>query len=114
VDVFGLQNRNCNDAEGEYELYGIYENSEPDADLLKIGKAKSEDVMADGTNKRAHTSERKARQAGYPEAEQRPYEKLGQTTTGKAKESEAAAVRQERQSGQELPLNKERDKRYQI
>jgi len=28
--------------------------------ILKIGKAKSEDVMADGSNRRAHTSARKA------------------------------------------------------
>ena len=53
-------NRNRNDARGEYELYEILESDKPNAEILKIGKAKSEDVMADGTtNRRAHTSARK-------------------------------------------------------
>ena len=57
-------------------------------------------------------SERKARKAGYPDAKAEVVKNLGNTTTGKAKEAEAARVRTHRENGNSLPLNKERDKKY--
>lgn len=115
VDIFGLAgNRNANNAEGEYELYGVYESDAPGAKLLKVGKAKSEDVMADGTtNRRAHTSARLAKKRGYPNAVQKPLGKLGKTTTGKAKRVERKLIVNLRKRGHELPLNREKGKRYQ-
>ena len=115
-------NRNRNDARGEYELYEILESDKPNAEILKIGKAKSEDVMADGTtNRRAHTSARKARgvlgadgKALYPDAIHRTRKKLGCTTTGEAKEEEARIVRKLRREGKTLPLNRERDRKYRV
>lgn len=57
-------------------------------------------------------SERQAQKSGYPNAKAEVIQPLGNTTTGKAKEAEAARVRTERANGNSLPLNKERDKRY--
>jgi hypothetical protein len=57
-------------------------------------------------------SERQAKKEGYPNAESKVVEKLNNTTTGKAKEAEAARVRSDRAAGHTLPLNKERDSRY--
>ena len=114
--LFSKVNRNSNSAKGRYELYAIYEDNTPNARILKIGKAKSEDVMADGiTNRRAHTSARIAQGKGYKNAIQRPYKALGETTTGKAKKVEAKVVRTLRNQGHELPLNQEkaRAKSYQ-
>ena len=116
IDPWGLAkvNRNSNSAKGKYELYAIYENDSPNAKILKIGKAKSEDVMADGiTNRRANTSARIARKRGFPDAIQKPYKILGETTTGKAKKVEAKEVRKLRNKGHELPLNREKAKAYQ-
>jgi hypothetical protein len=61
--------------------------------------------MADGSNRRAHTSARKAQKAGYPDAVARPIKDLGETTTGKAKAAEAKTVRTLRNQGHDLPLN---------
>jgi len=80
--------------------------------ILKIGKAKSEDVMADGSNRRAHTSARKAQKAGYPDAVSKPVKDLGYTTTADATKEEAKMVRGLREQGHELPLNRERGKAY--
>jgi uncharacterized protein RhaS with RHS repeats len=116
IDPWGLAkvNRNSNSAKGKYELYAIYENDSPNAKILKIGKAKSEDVMADGiTNRRANTSARIARKRGFPDAIQKQYKILGETTTGKAKKVEAKEVRKLRNKGHELPLNREKAKAYQ-
>ena len=116
IDPWGLAkvNRNSNSAKGKYELYAIYENKSSNAKILKIGKAKSEDVMADGiTNRRANTSARIARKRGFPDAIQKPYKILGETTTGKAKKVEAKEVRKLRNKGHELPLNREKTKAYQ-
>jgi hypothetical protein len=80
---------------------------------LKVGKAKSEDVMENGKNRRAQTSARKARQHGFPNAEARVIRDLGETTTGKAKAVEAKRVRTLRNQGHDLPLNKEKARAYQ-
>ena len=55
---------------------------------------------------------RKAKQAGYHDAKAEVVENLGNTTTREAKSAEAARVRNYRENGKSLPLNKERDKRY--
>ena len=80
---------------------------------MKVGKADANDIMSTtGNIRRVHTSERKARKAGYINAKAEVVENLGNTTTRKAKEAEAARVRNHRENGNSLPLNKERDKRY--
>ena len=101
-------NLNSNSAEGHFVLYEVEEGGIK----LKVGKANANDIMADGTIRRIHTSERKAQQAGYPNAKSKVVEDLGTTTTGKAKEAEASRVKNERTNGHSLPLNKEKDKRY--
>jgi uncharacterized protein RhaS with RHS repeats len=118
LDIFGL-NRNSKDAKGEYEIYIVYDKDpakHKDAKPLKVGKAKSEDVMTSpgyaGKNRRAHTSERLARKKGYSDATVVTYKKLGTTTSGKAARVEAKIVRILRNQGNALPLNKEKDKRY--
>jgi hypothetical protein len=60
---------------------------------------------------RMKASERSA-QKTHPGAKAEVTKKLGKTTTGKAKEAEASDVRGHRASGNPLPLNKEKDKRY--
>jgi hypothetical protein len=67
--------------------------------------------MADGKIKRVHTSERKAPKT-HPDAKATVIEDLGKTTTGEAKNAEAAKVREYREQGHKLPLNKEKDKNY--
>lgn len=68
--------------------------------------------MAEGTNRRMHNSECAAKKAGYPDAVATPYKDLGYSSTSSAKKEEAKAVRDLRNQGHELPLNKERDKAY--
>ena len=118
IDALGL-NRNSNNSKGEYELYIVYDKDpaiHKDAKPLKVGKAKSEDIMTSkeykGKNRRAHTSERIARKKGYPDATVVVKKKLGRTTTGKAKRVEAKMVRTLRNQGNKLPLNKEKNKSY--
>jgi RHS repeat-associated protein len=101
--------KNSNEAEGHFVLYEVSE----DGVILKVGKTNADDVMADGTIRRVHTSERKAKESGYPDANAKVVQDLGKTTTGKAKEAEAKRVRDERKAGNTLPLNKEKDKKYQ-
>jgi hypothetical protein len=104
-------NKNSNDAEGNFVIYQV---KDLDTDKkLKIGKANKDDIMpTTGEVRRVATSERKAKKAGYPNAKGEIIEDLGKTTTKKAKEVEAKTVRSERAAGNELPLNKERDKSY--
>lgn len=110
-NVLVKKNKNSNDAEGNFVLYQIKQGDKV-IQILKIGKADADDVMADGTIRRVHTSLRLARKAGYVDAEATVIKTLGTTTTGKAKQEEAAEVRQQRANGNELPLNKEKDKNY--
>ena len=56
-------------------------------------------------------SERQAQKI-YPNAKAKIIKDLGITTTGEAKNIEAATVKTKRASGHKLPLNKERDKKY--
>lgn len=91
----------------------LYDVKDKDGTVLKTGKANADDIMpTTGQIRRIHTSERKARQAGYPEATAEKTVDLGKTTTGQAKNAEAARVRDYREKGNTLPLNKEKDKRY--
>ena len=80
--------------------------------LLKVGKENLDRVRADGTPDRRAVSQRKARQAGYPNATSSQRKNLGNTTTGKATDIEAIEVKKERANGNELPLNRERSKKY--
>jgi hypothetical protein len=105
-------NKNSNDADGNYILYDIHQKPGKQGQLLKVGKADAERTKADGTPVRMSDSQRKARQAGYPEATATVRKDLGKTTTGKAKIQEAQEVRKERANGNRLPLNKEKDKKY--
>ena len=108
IDPWGWQNRNSKNAKGHNVLYEVTDDGTPSGKKLKIGKAKGEDLKADGTNKRAAASARKAQKAGYPNAGARVVEDLGVTTTGKAERVEAKRVRTLRNQGHELPLNKEK------
>ncbi|MDM8176929.1 RHS repeat-associated core domain-containing protein [Olivibacter sp. 47] len=101
-------NKNSNAAEGVFVLYGV----KSDNKLLKVGKADAERTTALGDPVRMKASERAAQKAGYPDAKAEVIESLGKTTTGAAKEAEATRVRAERANGNDLPLNRERDKRY--
>lgn len=101
-------NKNANNAEGHFMLYEI---KSVDGEALKVGKADASRINSKGEPVRMKASERAA-QKTHPGAIAYPKKDLGKTTTGKAKEAEAADVRNQRASGSELPLNKERDKRY--
>lgn len=101
-------NKNSNKAEGNFVLYKV---KDKDGKPIKVGKADADRTNAVGDPKRMMDSERKAKKE-YPGAEASQIPNSNQKTTGAAKEAEAAAVRQERASGNPLPLNKERDKRY--
>jgi RHS repeat-associated protein len=105
-------NKNAKDAEGDFVLYDVHEQPGKKGPLLKVGKADAERTRADGTPVRMADSQRKARQAGYPNATATVRKKLGKTTTGKATDAEASEVKQERANGNTLPLNKEKDKKY--
>ncbi|MCX6221336.1 MAG: RHS repeat-associated core domain-containing protein [Bacteroidia bacterium] len=100
-------NKNANKAEGHFMLYEVEDKGE----ILKVGKADANRTNSLGDPVRMKASERQA-QKTHPDAKARPVQDLGQTTTGQAKEAEAARVRDRRANGNTLPLNKERDKRY--
>ncbi|MDJ1502076.1 RHS repeat-associated core domain-containing protein [Xanthocytophaga agilis] len=103
--------KNAKDAEGNFVIFRVdeFEGGPP----LKIGKAKAEDIMVtSNTNRRMHTSVRKAKKEGYKDAVGSIIEDLGWTTSGKAVEREAKLVKEGRKNGNPLPLNKEKDKRY--
>jgi len=90
-------------------LYEVRHNG----NILKVGIGKSEDVMMDGQNRRAYTSARIAgKQSQYEGANPRVITRHNGITKGEMKEIEAKRVRDLRAAGHELPLNRERDKRY--
>jgi hypothetical protein len=91
-------------------LYDIKDG--PNGKGLKVGKADADRTTASGDPVRMKASERSAKKQGYPNAIGTIRRKLGKTTTGNAKNEEAADVRKERANGNSLPLNKERDKKY--
>ena len=71
--------------------------------------------MSDGTNRRAHTSARLAKKnPNFTNAEPVIVSTHKGITKGEMKEIEAARVRKLRGEGLELPLNRERDKRYKL
>ena len=102
-------NKNANDATGNFVLYEV---KDKDGKLLKVGKADADRTNALGQPKRMMDSERKA-QKEYPEATATVVPNSQTGTTGAAKNAESARVREHRANGDPLPLNKERDKRYQ-
>ncbi|TAF44772.1 MAG: hypothetical protein EAZ64_06015 [Sphingobacteriales bacterium] len=108
IQVAKKINKNSNNAEGNFVLYEVKDGKK----ILKIGKADADRVTSSGDPVRMKASERAAKKAGYPNAVATVKKPLGKTTTGKAKESEAAEVRNQRANGNPLPLNKEKDKRY--
>ncbi len=110
IDPLGLIHLNKLTAKASFKLYIIYED-ETKKKVLKIGKAKSDDVMADGKNRRMHNSERQAKKQ-YPNAFAEEYRDLGYTSTRKAIGAEAKEVRTRRNKGEELPLNREKKKSY--
>jgi len=74
---------------------------------------KAEDIMANGTNRRAHTSARQAKKnPDFKNAEPTIVSTHKGITKGEMKEIEAARVRKLREEGHKLPLNREKDKRY--
>lgn len=103
-------NKNTKSYVGDFILYIIRSGEK----ILKFGKGKADDVMADGkTNRRAHTSERKARKE-YPDAKSEIIDFLPNTSTEDAVNKEAKNVFDYRveHGADALPLNKEKDKRY--
>jgi RHS repeat-associated protein len=101
-------NKNANNAESNFMLYEV---KDKDGSVLKVGKADANRTNSMGDPVRMAASERKA-QKTHPGATSEKVQDLGTTTTGQAKEAEAARVREHRANGNALPLNKERDKRY--
>ncbi|AEI52172.1 RHS repeat domain-containing protein [Runella slithyformis] len=103
------KNKNKNDAEGNFVLYEV---KAKDGTPLKVGKADADRTNAQGFPVRMKDSERKAKKE-YPgaTAEIIPGSQR-RTTTGEMKQYEAETVRNKRASGNKMPLNKEKDKRY--
>jgi RHS repeat-associated protein len=104
------KNKNANDAVGNFVLYEVFDKKTKE--ILKVGVANADDIMADGTIRRAHTSARLARNQGYANATFRIVEDMGETTKQIAKQKEASRVVKYRESGKKLPLNKEKSKAY--
>ncbi|PDS21949.1 hypothetical protein B0A77_14700 [Flavobacterium branchiophilum] len=102
--------KNNNKAKGNFVLYQI---DDVDGKPLKIGKADADDIMpTTGEVRRMKTSERLAKKT-HPGAKGRIIEGSERsTTTGDMKDFEAKSVRDSRASGNPLPLNKERSKKY--
>jgi RHS repeat-associated protein len=107
-----VKNKNANDAEGDFMLYDVHADGPKQGKILKVGKANEAKKRADGTVDRLAVSQRKVRKEGYPNATATPRKSLGRTTTKKATDAEAAEVVKERAQGNDLPLNKERAKKY--
>lgn len=106
------KNKNANEAVSHFVLYEVFDSKTKE--ILKVGKANADDLMADGVIRRAHTSARLARKLGYTNASFRIVEDLGTTTTEAAKGLEAARVVKLKKEGNALPLNKETGKAYQL
>ena len=112
LDIFGLH-KNSNCTVGDWGLYDIVDTEA--GGHAKVGIGKAEDVMSDGTNRRAHTSARLAKKnPNFTNAEPVIVSTHKGITKGEMKEIEAARVRKLRGEGLELPLNRERDKRYKL
>ena len=108
--ILGLH-KNNNSTVGDWFLYDIVDAKT--GEHAKVGIGKAEDVMANGTNRRAHTSARLAKKnSRFRNAEPIIISTYKGITKGKMKEIEAARVRKLREEGLELPLNREKDKRY--
>jgi len=101
-------NKNANKAESNFMLYEV---KDKDGSVLKVGKADADRTNSLGQPVRMKASERQA-QKTHPGATAEKVQDLGTTTTGQAKEAEAARVKEHRANGNNLPLDKERDKRY--
>ncbi|MGP1363475.1 MAG: RHS repeat-associated core domain-containing protein [Bacteroides sp.] len=110
IDPLGFIHLNKLTAKANFKRYIIYED-EAKKKVLKIGKAKSDDVVVDGKKQRMHNSERQAKKQ-YPNAFAEEYRDLGYTSTRKAIGAEAKEVRTRRNKGEELPLNREKKKSY--
>ncbi|MBK8626932.1 MAG: hypothetical protein IPN86_15605 [Saprospiraceae bacterium] len=80
---------------------------------LKIGKADADRTTSEGFPVRAKASERSAQKTNPGATVSIISDSKRKTTTGKMKEFEAKEVIGHRANGNKLPLNRERDKRYQ-
>ena len=109
LDVLGLH-KNSNSTVGDWVLYEVVD---PKTGVAKIGIGKADDVMADGTNRRAHNSARKVKKDNdFKNAKPKVISTHKGITKGEMKEIEAKKVRELRKKGNALPHNKEKDKRY--
>ncbi len=110
LDILGLH-KNSNSTVGDWGLYDIIDSETGIHAKVSIGKA--EDIMANGTNRRAHTSARQAKKnPDFKNAEPTIVSTHKGITKGEMKEIEAARVRKLREEGHKPPLNREKDKRY--
>ena len=110
LDILGLH-KNSNSTVGDWVLYDIIDSET--GIHAKVGIGKAEDIMANGTNRRAHTSARQAKKnPDFKNAEPTIVSTHKGITKGEMKEIEAARVRKLREEGHKLPLNREKDKRY--
>ena len=110
LDILGLH-KNSNSTVGDWVLYDIIDSET--GIHAKVGIGKAEDIMANGTNRRAHTSARQAKKnPDLKNAEPTIVSTHKGITKGEMKEIEAARVRKLREEGHKLPLNREKDKRY--
>lgn len=91
----------------------LYEVRDADGKPLKVGKADADRTNSEGFPVRMMDSQRKANKT-YPGASATVIPgSQRKTTTGQMKEYEAKTVRDQRAMGNSLPLNKEKDKKYQ-
>jgi len=109
VDPWGW-NKNRNSAIGNWVLYEIRH----DGTILKVGIGNADDIMpTTGEYRRPHRSAQIAEKKWlYEGAKARIIARHNELTKGAMKEIEAARVRNLRIQGDELPLNRERDRRY--
>ncbi|MFK0087455.1 RHS repeat-associated core domain-containing protein [Pseudomonas sp. NPDC090755] len=109
IDPWGW-NKNSHSAVGDWVLYDVID---PVGGHAKTGIGKAEDVMANGTNRRAHTSARAVRKdTAFENARAEIISSHPNITKGEMKEIEAKRVRTLRTQGLALPHNRERDHRY--
>ena len=102
-------NKNANSAEGNFVLYEV---KDANGNTLKVGKADADRVNSEGVPVRVSASERSAQKTNPGATAEVVPGSHRNTTTGQMKEYEAKTVRDHRANGKELPLNRERDKRY--
>lgn len=77
-----------------------------------MGKADADRTNSEGIPVRVNASERAAQKTNPGAKATVISGSQRSTTTGQMKEYEAKTVRDQRANGNQLPLNKERDKRY--